>query len=151
MRHGRQSRRQTCSYWAIFLLTLSPQRAAAHGRLTTPLLRIAEWRTKTESDPEAWYGKTPSYDKQINCDHGSCGWRMNEPPVRLIEYTGPTTHLGHEYSTTGYRCHDFADMSPRSTLVAGAETDIAWTLDARHPGDCYINISYDTNTTAPRN
>jgi len=136
---------------AGLVFSLLAQPAAAHGRLTTPLNRIADWRARTESDPTAWDGQSPKAEDQLFCDSRTCGWRMNEPPVRLIDYPGPTTHLGHEYSSSGYRCHDFASTSPRSTLTAGAETDIAWTLDARHPGDCYIYISYDDDTTAPRN
>merc|ERR550514_2360488 len=74
-------------------------------------------------------------------------YRWREPPFTL---NGPMTHSSHAYRADSYACHDFASESPQTTLTAGATLDLEWVLEARHPGDCALYISYE-NTDVPTN
>ena len=70
----------------------------------------------------------------------SSEYRMDEPTHSLLN--GPVTHTGHLYES--YACHDFkAEDEPSTTVTAGAPLTVEWDLEAKHPGDCSLYISYD--------
>jgi hypothetical protein len=60
---------------------------------------------------------------------------------------GPT----FQSSSTSMRCHDSPAGAVLSTYNAGDTIQVQWTLEAPHPGDCSIWLSYDTNVDAPQN
>ena len=73
--------------------------------------------------------------------------RMHEPPYTLL---GPMRHNNHLYSADSYSCHDFkAADTPATTIVAGTDLSVEWFLEATHPGDCALYVSYDAERTAP--
>jgi len=111
------------------LVLISVVGACAHGRLTKPDPRAPIWRDA---------------NMQGHTDSGAT-YRENEPPFTL---SGPMTHNGHPYSDSSYRCHDFAAQAPSTVLHAGAALELEWTIEALHPGDCALYISYDETTTA---
>ena len=70
----------------------------------------------------------------------SSEYRMDEPTHSLLN--GPVTHTGHLYES--YACHDFkAEDEPSTTVTAGAPLTVEWDLEAKHPGDCSLYMSYD--------
>lgn len=109
----------------LFILSI-----LGHGRLTNPVPRMPLW-----NDPNVTAHTSPT-----------AVYRLNEPPFTLNG--GPATHNGYTYSSSAYRCHDFAsERPPPNRLRAGDDVRVQWTLDARHPGDCSLYISYDEVTT----
>jgi hypothetical protein len=54
-------------------------------------------------------------------------------------------------STTSMRCHDATSSSPLTTYNAGDTINLEWVMEAPHPGDCSIWLSYDTNLNSPQN
>ena len=101
-----------------------------HGHMTKPRPRPPLW---AEPSMTGHTSETADY-------------RWREPPFTL---NGPMTHSSHAYRADSYACHDFASESPQTTLTAGASLDLEWVLEARHPGDCALYISYDENTDVP--
>jgi hypothetical protein len=49
------------------------------------------------------------------------------------------------------RCHDTVSGPVLNTYNAGDTIQIQWILEAPHPGDCSIWLSYDQNTADPQN
>ena len=106
----------------VCLLLLGCSAANAHGRLTVPRPRPALW---AEPGMQGHTDATAIY-------------RWNEPVFTL---NGPMSHNGHAYRADSYRCHDFKAEMPQTTVTADAPLDLAWTLDATHPGDWCASVS----------
>lgn len=54
-------------------------------------------------------------------------------------------------SETSMRCHDAKKSSFLTTYNAGNTINLEWVMEAPHPGDCSIWLSYDTNVDSPQN
>eukprot|EP00964_Phaeocystis_antarctica_P154014 scaffold122511_cov63-Phaeocystis_antarctica.AAC.2 len=103
---------------------LSIDAVHAHGHLTQPRPR-----------PPVW-----ARDSMEGLTSASSEYRMDEPTHSLLN--GPVTHTGHLYES--YACHDFkAEDEPSTTVTAGAPLTVEWDLEAKHPGDCSLYMSYD--------
>lgn len=48
-----------------------------------------------------------------------------------------------QYTANSMRCHDFAASTEKTTVTAGTNLPMTWIMEASHPGDCYVYISYD--------
>ena len=68
----------------------------------------------------------------------------DRPPYARVAltYACLSPFTGHTYGDTSFRCHDFASITPTTTITAGGTLDLAWRLIAPHPGDCSLWIAY---------
>jgi hypothetical protein len=110
------------------MLSFTPGLLLAHGRLLSPTPRPPAWRM-------------PSMTGHVS---PTATYRENEPPYML---GGPTFMSGHQYNESSFRCHDFAPTAPSTTITAGGDLSLQWLLEANHPGDCSLYISYDEPTS----
>ena len=63
----------------------------------------------------------------------------------------PITVNSHRFRRNSFRCKDKAPELPiTTTWTAGTSVTVSWDLQANHPGDCSLYISYDTNKVAPQ-
>jgi hypothetical protein len=69
--------------------------------------------------------------------NGNSESHLQEEPVFTLD--GPRA----QYSATSMRCHDFGPSSEKTTITAGANLALTWTMSVPHPGDCYVYVSYD--------
>ena len=84
--------------------------------------------------------------------------RLTSPIPRLKNVDGGLnapiyTCLGPAFKTssTSMRCHDTSASSPSITVNAGDTIQVELTIEAPHPGDCSLWLSYDTNVDSPQN
>lgn len=84
--------------------------------------------------------------------------RLTNPVPRLRISDGGInapvyTCLGPIFKTsqTSMRCHDSVASSISATYNAGDFINLQWTMEAPHPGDCSIWLSYDNNVDSPLN
>lgn len=75
--------------------------------------------------------------------------KISDGGINAPSYTclGPT----FKSSTTSMRCHDSKAGQITSILTAGETVNFQITMEAPHPGDCSIWLSYDTNFDSPIN
>jgi len=83
--------------------------------------------------------------------------RLTSPIPRLKNVSGGInapiyTCLGPAFmtSSTSMRCHDTPANPPSITVNAGDTIQIELTMEAPHPGDCSIWLSYDKNVDSPQ-
>lgn len=84
--------------------------------------------------------------------------RLTFPVPRLKNVSGGLnapiyTCLGPAFGTsaTSMRCHDTPATNILTTINAGTTIQIELLMEAPHPGDCSLWISYDTNVNSPQN
>lgn len=84
--------------------------------------------------------------------------RLTNPSPRLKMVDGGInapiyTCLGPAFQTsfTSMRCHDSPASSVLTTYNSGDIINLEWVIEAPHPGDCSIWLSYDTNVDSPQN
>ena len=84
--------------------------------------------------------------------------RITNPVPRIKNVSGGLnapiyTCLGPAFGTspTSMRCHDSLASPIIATYSTGSNIDLEWTMEAPHPGDCSIWLSYDTNVDSPVN
>ena len=83
--------------------------------------------------------------------------RLTVPSPRAYTYGGGSnapafTCDGPAFGSTAtaMRCHDSAPGTV-TTVTAGGEVQLEWFIEAGHPGDCSVWISYDAAKQAPEN
>jgi len=96
-------------------------RAAGHGQMTTPAVR-----PDADGFAESFVQRRPTHT-----------------------LSGPV----FGYGAGAYRCRELPPTggAPETTLVAGQAFDVAWKMEAGHPGDCYLYVSYDSDVVDPIN
>lgn len=104
--------------------------ARAHGHMTMPAPR-----------PTAWVSEFVGVHPQLYSTNTTHIYRQ---PTHTVQ-NGPSFH----YNEVSFRCHDFAAVSPSTTITAGGGLEVEWKLEARHPGDCALYISYDADKDRP--
>lgn len=79
-------------------------------------------------------------------------------PRKLIYFDGGInapayTCLGPAFRTspTSMRCHDSPAGNIAATYTSGSVVNLEWVMEAPHPGDCSIWLSYDSNIDSPMN
>jgi hypothetical protein len=84
--------------------------------------------------------------------------RLTFPTPRIKNVDGGLnapiyTCLGPAFKTspTSMRCHDAPSGNIAATYTSGSMVDLEWVMEAPHPGDCSIWLSYDTNVDSPVN
>jgi hypothetical protein len=84
--------------------------------------------------------------------------RLTNPIPRLKMVDGGLnapiyTCLGPAFQTsaTSMRCHDSPASVVQTTYNSGDTINLEWVMEAPHPGDCSIWLSYDTNVNSPQN
>ena len=84
--------------------------------------------------------------------------RLTSPIPRLKNVDGGLnapiyTCLGPAFKTspTSMRCHDTSASPPSFIVNAGDTIQVELTIEAPHPGDCSLWLSYDTNVDSPQN
>ena len=84
--------------------------------------------------------------------------RLTSPIPRIKNVEGGInapvyTCLGPAFKTTqtSMRCHDTPAGSIVGTYTSGSVINLEWLMEAPHPGDCSIWLSYDTNVNSPAN
>jgi hypothetical protein len=117
----------TPNQMVLLLLVSMLATAAAHGHMTKPSPRAMAWAYAT--------------------DQHMGSYRYDEPPFTV--QNGPSLQSGYQYGPISFRCHDFAAGAPQTTLMAGEVLELEWQIQARHPGDCSLWVSYDDEKTAP--
>ena len=116
---------------------LSRERTSAGGRFTLassartkPTKREAFW-----VDGIVWWAQPHSFQQ------------ANHP----FTFFAPEVASGMQHSDDAFACHDMrAAAAPTDTITAGAPLAVEWYLQANHPGDCALYISYDTDLDTPR-
>jgi len=95
--------------------------AAGHGQMTTPAVR-----PDADGFAESFVQRRPTHT-----------------------LSGPM----FGYGAGAYRCRELppASGAPETTLVAGQAFDVAWKMEAGHPRDCYLYVSYDLDVDDPVN
>ena len=84
--------------------------------------------------------------------------RITNPIPRIKNVDGGLnapiyTCLGPAFKTspTSMRCHDTPAGNIVGTYNSGDTINLEWVMEAPHPGDCSIWLSYDTNVDSPLN
>ena len=84
--------------------------------------------------------------------------RITNPSPRIKNVDGGLnapiyTCLGPAFKTslTSMRCHDTPAGNIVGTYNSGDIINLEWIMEAPHPGDCSIWLSYDTNIDSPLN
>jgi hypothetical protein len=84
--------------------------------------------------------------------------RITNPIPRLKNVSGGLnapvyTCLGPVFQTssTSMRCHDTPSGNIMATYTSGNVVNLEWIMEAPHPGDCSVWISYDNNINFPIN
>ena len=84
--------------------------------------------------------------------------RITNPSPRIKNVDGGLnapiyTCLGPAFKTssTSMRCHDTPAGNIVATYNSGDIINLEWIMEAPHPGDCSIWLSYDTNIDSPLN
>ena len=122
---------------------LSLERTSAGGRFTP----ASSARTKPSAREAFWVDGIVCDASSLN--PGSFCWaqphnfqQANHP----FTFFAPEVASGMQHSDDAFACHDMrAAAAPTDTITAGAPLAIEWYLQANHPGDCALYISYDTD------
>ena len=161
----------------LLLLLLVAEQADAHGALTYPIRREAYWVpgvcTADFGTGTTYPGFEGKYGNQMPCtqppnQNFSAGndahnFQQNNYPY---EYFVPALASNFRHTKKSYRCHDMRSAPPgrtrasyesdfvsigdtQSRLVAGQTFEIEWNLQANHPGDCALYMSYDEDKDEP--
>ena len=84
--------------------------------------------------------------------------RITYPIPRLKNVSGGLnapiyTCLGPAFQTSpvSMRCHDAPASTPSFIINSGDTIEIQLSIEAPHPGDCSLWLSYDTNVDSPEN
>jgi len=132
------------SYLRLFLTAgVFVQTAHAHGYMLKPTYRQAEWIdgiVGTDSlNPTGFDYPQPHNFQQANYPYENFAPTSASSPGAS----------GMEHSVTSFSCHDMKSGEPTDVVVAGGTLDVEWYLQANHPGDCALYISYDEAKDTP--
>jgi len=120
--------------WLRLLVAVTT--AEAHGYMTKPSAREAFWVDGIVCDASSLNPGSFCWAQPHNFQ------QANHP----FTFFAPEVASGMQHSDDAFACHDMrAAAAPTDTITAGAALAVEWYLQANHPGDCALYISYDTD------